>query len=298
MIKRITLSIISFTILLSCSDDNPAKEENIIDEDLIICETSNTKKLLVTQYSDLNLIYSYNDKDYLEHIRFQSPAYERYNDYKYNTENQLTTKTDRFYSRELTEIEIDSFQYNSNGELIKHKFKNKSYYTDGPDAETVIDSSMHENNFVYNANLIKRNSSNYIRLNEDKEIETIFLDLNEITFQYDSNGNIISGTGKINDKDINVRFSYECFIKHPIFEVHTFNHILTNEYPIWKLRELFEDLVDLGFQYPTSIEWEITGEGNYEVTYEYDFDLEGYPERKETVYSTNSRPLVYYQWED
>ncbi|BDD05475.1 hypothetical protein [Aureibacter tunicatorum] len=310
--KKIILSIICFTILLGCSDNNLNIEENIIDEDSIICENSNTKKLLTIQSTgSVILRYSYNNQDYLDEINIDAPGYQKSIYYTYNEENLLATKTSKFNTRAVSLTEIDSFQYNTGGELIKHQFKDKSYFAPDPYSEIIEDSSSYENNFVYDANLIKINSSDYIRLNEDKKIETIILDKAILTFQYDLNGNIISGTGNLNGKDINIRVSYECFIKHPIFQVHTFNHILISEYRKLKpykilqsheTRAFLEVLVNLGFHYPSSIEWEITGEGNYKMSYEYDFDLEGYPEKKETIiYSSNSDTgsySVYYHWED
>ncbi|WP_459212840.1 hypothetical protein [Aquimarina rhabdastrellae] len=311
--KKTLVVIIIILNFISCSDDNHIETD-------LVCDNLNNKRLEFTSsYPDENpfsrYVYSYDINGNLisKYLLDRDYPYPKGTDFEYDENNQLIIEDEGWSDRTRFGGEIKEYKYNVNGELIEYKYS--KYRTNGgyinentPDVDTIL---LRKISYTYEDNLIICNSDldgnkMIIGLNDNDNIETLSLFNNDsrgnISFEYDSNNNAISGIGTITNnsitENIDIRISYHCTIKHPIIKIFPYKAILTNIST--SLDSYIEKIVDNSTNYPSVIEWYSTVDGSATINYAYDFDIEGYPNRIETMYSLRSsnNKRKYYKWEN
>lgn len=308
--KKNILLIMSSIILISCGDDNSIEEENII------CDNQNIQRIEFTSpisgdNPELRESYSYDLGGSLINKNIESfdNPYPQSTSFYYNESDQFKKEVYSWADRTDFGGYIKDYSYNITGQLFEfnyYNYRSNGEYIDEftPDADTTL---IRQFNYSYQDKLITRNSNlidniMVYQLNENGDIIAIHLselNNNKINFNYDLNGNVISGIGLINGQESNIKISYKCEIKHPTFKLFSFTDIITSRSTT--LRYYIEKIVELSDNYPSIIEWTDSEDNIFTITYVYDFDLEGYPKRIETIYSNNisisqNRKEIHYRW--
>lgn len=273
----LTLSILISLFIFSCSDDD---DLNII----------NTEKK-ITQIK-----YQYSQNQYLYNVSYDSNnnISETFNSlgqtiqkYTYDSSNKLVYKEFNEYNNDvLINKDISNFSFNSDNKISTIE---ETYIYYNPDGSVSNQSSVNHN-VTYGSNSITRISDDFSSTKAEYSLTNNLITgikiyrnnilKNDMTFEYDSEGNCISGNGPIDEgsldsttNDINLSVAYGTSVKNEFFNKFFDYEILTQS-SFYNLRQVL--INQQGTKYPEEIQWYQFNNSIYKETYNNSFDSDGY----------------------
>jgi hypothetical protein len=273
------LTVLIGLTILSCSSDNNSTDG------------LNTEKKLTQILHDgeiyENIVYD-NSGKILERYTKNYFGYNINVSYAYNSSNKLTKYEYKSARFDHNSKRIYNISYNSDNKISNIEDIIIYYYSDG----RVQSQDTINNNFAYSNNLIVRISDGWWNtkveygLNNDliTSIKVFKSDVlkSDMLFNYDSDGNCISGTGSINEGSLNnttdtdnieLNVTYGVKEKNPFFNMSFDFRILTFTSFYGIINALIKRQ---GNKYAEIIKWYNDGNDTYKETYDNSFDSDGY----------------------
>lgn len=307
---NLLIGILTGFIIFSCSpDENNSKINNNSIKKLI--QFTSDKYSFSYEQLTFNIIYDINDN--LSEVNFENGL--PLQKYTYNSKNQIIKTEDFIYDNELLKEKYESvITYNSDNQIIKI-LESNIYYNH--------DSSINRQNTItheisYDTDLITVTKDDPDNLNkveyflQDNLITNIKMYENNVldgnlSFEYDSKGNYISGNGPINLNqtyspkidDVELFISYDTAIGKSIYDSLSFlfQISLLTSFSFDSFRQI---LPRLGNKLPVEITWYQQDPDFFKKSYEYIYDDESYMiSETDKTYGTNyfNERIETYTWE-
>ena len=273
-LKLLFTILIGLTIL-SCSSDDNSTDDIITEKRLtqIIFQSQSTQNVI---YDNSGKVIEINDNNGL--ILSSNT---------YNSSNKLTKHEFNEYDNGILYFkEIDNLTYNSDNKISNIEHISFSYNPDG----SVSNQNSVNNTITYSNNSMVRTADDFwntrvefgltndlitsIKVYRSDELKS------DMIFNYDSDGNCISGTGSIDEGsldsttdniDLNVTYGVE---EENAFFNMFFNYEILKYTGFYNLRQVL--INQQGNKYPEIIQWYQYNDYTYKETNDNSFDSDGY----------------------
>jgi hypothetical protein len=228
--------------------------------------------------------------------------------YTYNSSNQLIKdETSRHVNQILYSKKNHTLSYNNDSKVSNIEYITTTYNSDG----SISNQTSENNSITYSNNSIIKTSDNSSNTKviyglNNNLITTLKIYKNnllkeDMRFDYDAEGNCISGTNTITEgsfssptvTNLNFNVTYSIEKKHQIYNASLINYAILTSTNFTNLRHKLVKIK--GNKYPTIIEID----NGYKETYTNSFDNDGYP----ISIAINSFPdtansiILTYTWE-
>jgi hypothetical protein len=290
------IGILTVVIIFSCSPDEENSKINNNSIKKLIQFTSDSYSYSNEQLT-FNIIYDVNDN--MSEVNFENGL--PLQKYTYNSKNQII-KTEMFIydnglleekyedvitynlDSQITNIFTSSIYYNSDSSIRNQNTKTHKISYD-TDLITVISDDPDNSNkaeYFLSDSLITR-----IKIYKGDSLGS------NLSFEYDSKGNCILGTGPIGlatnytpkTDDVELFISYETTEETPVYDSFLFQISLLTSFSFDEFRQI---LPKLGNRHSTEITWYQQAPDFFKQTYKYVYDNEGYIISKtEKTYGSN-----------
>jgi hypothetical protein len=278
--KKLNLLIVLFIgiIIYSCSTDenptdNPGTEKELTQ---IIYQNDQYQFIQNIEYDNSGNVIEINDNNGLVH-----------SSNTYNSSNQLTIHEFNEYDNgTLYFKETDVLTYNSDNKISNIEHTSFFYNSDGSisSQNSVNNSITHSNNSIIRISDDAWNTKVEYGLNNDliTSIKVYKSDVlkSDMIFNYDSQGNCVSGTGSIDEgsldsttNNIDLSVTYGTEVKNQFFNKF-FDYEIMTYTSFHNLRQVL--INQQGNNYPEIIHWYQYSDNTYKETNENSFDNDGY----------------------
>lgn len=292
------IGILTGIIFFSCSPD---KNDSIINDNSVKKLVQFTSDKYSLSYKQLTFDIIYDISDNLSEVNFENGS--ALFKYTYNSKNQIIkTEGYNYASKLLKEKDEAVVTYNSDNQIIKILVSNISYNPDSSISHqsTITHEISYETDLI---TVIKDDPNNlnkveyflqYNLITNIKMYKNNILDGN-LSFEYDSKGNCISGKGPINLNptyhpkidDVELFISYGTAMEKSRYD--SFKHLLQiSLLTSFSFDDFRQILPRLGNRLPVEITWYQQDPDFFKKAYEYVYDDEGYMiSETDKTYGTN-----------
>lgn len=276
--KKLDVLAIFFLVItiFSCSSDNDSTEN------------TNTKKLtkIIHKSNQYEFIQNviYNNKGEVVEIKDGSGLVLTSNKYD-NSGKLIKHEFNEYNNGVLYFKEIDDLLYNDDNKISNIKHNSFRYNSDG----SILSQNSINNNITYSNNSMIKTSDDFRNTRVEYGFTNNFITSikvyknnilkNNMAFNYDADGNCISGTGSINEgssdsttDNIDLKVTYGTKEKASFFNLF-FEHEILSYTSFHNLRQVL--INQQGTKYPEIIQWYKYSNYKYKETYENIFDNDG-----------------------